>query len=107
MGSCDEGLIWNPNNCDCEFDKSYDVGEYLDYKNCKCRNKLVDKLVEECIENIDGNEMSYNKTLNEKYATLVEYIFYYLLLIISLSISSFLIYFYWYLKRRYIEATIY
>ena len=29
---------------------SCDVGEYLDYKNCKCRNKLVDKLVEECSE---------------------------------------------------------
>ena len=25
----------------------------LDYKNCKCRKKLTDKLVEECSENID------------------------------------------------------
>ena len=41
------------------------IGEYLDYKNCKCRNKLVDKLVEECGENIDGNEMVYNGTLND------------------------------------------
>ena len=29
-------------------------------KNCKCRNKLVDKLVEECSENIDGKKMTYN-----------------------------------------------
>ena len=29
-------------------DKSCDVGEYLDSKNCKCWKKLVDKLVEEC-----------------------------------------------------------
>ena len=28
-------------------------GEYLDYENCKCRKKLVDKLVAECTENID------------------------------------------------------
>ena len=28
--------------------KSCDVGEYLDYENCKCRKRLVDKLVEEC-----------------------------------------------------------
>ena len=27
--------------------KLCDVGEYLDYRNCKCRNKLVNKLVEE------------------------------------------------------------
>ena len=46
-------LFWNPSNCECEPDKSCDVGEYLDYENCKCRKKLVDKLVEECTENID------------------------------------------------------
>ena len=34
-------------------DKSCDFGEYLDCENCKCRKRLVDKLVEECIENID------------------------------------------------------
>ena len=44
-------------------DKSYDVGEYLDYKNFKCRKKLTDKLVEECSENIDGNEIIYNRIL--------------------------------------------
>ena len=27
----------------------------IDYKNCKCRKKLSDKLVEECSKNIDGN----------------------------------------------------
>ena len=33
---CDEGFIWNPSDCDCECGKSCDVGQYLDYKNCKC-----------------------------------------------------------------------
>ena len=51
-GVCDKGFIWNPSNCECECDKSCDVGEYLDYENCKCREKLVDKLVEKCTENI-------------------------------------------------------
>ena len=50
---CDKGFIWNPGICECERDKSCDVGEYLDYKNCKCRKKLLDKLVEDCAENID------------------------------------------------------
>ena len=44
--------------------KSCDVGEYLDYKNCNCRKKLIDKLVQKYSENIDGNEMIYNRTLN-------------------------------------------
>ena len=50
-GICDKGFIWNPSNCECECDKSCDVGEYLDFENC--RKRLIDKLVEECIENID------------------------------------------------------
>ena len=52
-GVCDKEFIWNPSNCECECDKSCDIGEYLDYENCKCREKLVDKLVEECAENIE------------------------------------------------------
>ena len=48
---CDKEYIWNPSNCKC--DKSCDFGEYLDYENWKCRKRLVDKLVEECNENIE------------------------------------------------------
>ena len=61
---CDKEFIWNSSNYECECDKSCDIGEYLDYKNCKCRKKLSYKLVEECIENIDGNEMLYDETLD-------------------------------------------
>ena len=49
---CDKGFIWNSSNCDCESDKSCDVGEYLNYENCKCRKRLVDKLVKECTETV-------------------------------------------------------
>ena len=63
-GICDKGFIWNLSNCDCECDKLCDIGEYLDYKNCKCRKKLVDELVEEFSKNIDGKEMIYNKNWN-------------------------------------------
>ena len=52
-GVFDKGYTWNPSNCECECDKSCDVGEYLDYENCKCTKRLVDKLVEECSDNID------------------------------------------------------
>ena len=44
-GVCDKGFIWNPSKCECECDKTCDIGEYLDYENCKCRKKLVDKLM--------------------------------------------------------------
>ena len=61
-GVCDKGFISNLSNCECECDKSCDVGEYLGYKNCKCKKKLVDKLVErssveECTENIEETSL--------------------------------------------------
>ena len=52
-GIFDKKFIWNPSSWECECDKSCDFGEYLDYENCKCRKKSVDKLIEECTENIN------------------------------------------------------
>ena len=52
-GVCNKGFIWNPSNCEYTCDKTCDVGEYLDYENCKCRNKLVDKLVNECTATVE------------------------------------------------------
>ena len=52
-GVWDKRFIWNSSNFDCECGKSCDFGEYLDYENCKCRKKVVNKLVEECTENVD------------------------------------------------------
>ena len=62
-GICDKGFVRNPGNCECECDKSYDVKEYLNYENCKCRKRLIDKLVGECIENIDVKELHQNKII--------------------------------------------
>ena len=38
---CDKGFTWNPSNCECECDKNCNIGEYLDYKNCKWRKKKL------------------------------------------------------------------
>ena len=46
-GVCNKRFIWNPSNCESECNKSCNIDEYLDYSNCKCRKKLVDKLVDE------------------------------------------------------------
>ena len=104
-GMCDKGFIWNPSNCACECDKSCDIGEYLDYKNCKCRNKLVDKLVEECGENIDGNKMLHNETLDViplndyKHSRTIYIVLFAVFFGTSIWISILFIYFHWYLKK--------
>ena len=102
-GIRDKGFIWNPSNCECECDKLCDVGEYLDYKNCKYRKRLVGKLVNECSESIDGNELIYNKTLNDygnfcsscTVCTVLLVIFF----ITNAGISCAFAYFYWCLKK--------
>ena len=84
-GVCDKGFIWNPSNWQFECDKTCDVGEYLDYENCKCRKKLVDKLVDECTEifeevklakiTLTGNESSYKCSSCTVYIVLFSIIF--------------------------------
>ena len=57
-GVCDKWYAWNLSNWECECDKSCGVSEYLDYENCKCRKRFVDKLEEEWTENIDEAKLT-------------------------------------------------
>ena len=111
---CDKGFIWNPSNCEYECDKKCDVGEYLDYENCKCRKKLVDKLVDECNKTIKEvklpkialaeNEDSYKCSSCTVYTVL----FWIFFTINVGGIGVFLIYFRGYLKMLFTrETTIY
>ena len=63
-GLCNKGFIWNPSSCECECDKSCGIGEYLHCSNCKCRKKLVDKLIEECTENIEETKLAETSAKN-------------------------------------------
>ena len=65
-GLCEKGYIFNPSNCQCECDKSCNTSQYLDYLDCKCKKKIVDLIVEQCIEYDDNNKTKIvNKTYNE------------------------------------------
>ena len=80
-------------------------------KKKKKKKKKDYKSAEVCSENIDGNKTIYHGTLYD-YGKIYNCCTVYIVLlvifsIISISISIFLIYFHWYLKRRYIETTIY
>ena len=56
--------MWNPSTCSCECDRSCETGQYLDYKNCVCRKKIIDDLIEECTSIIDIEIK--NNTLSKK-----------------------------------------
>ena len=100
----------NPSNCECEYDKSYDIGEYLDNENYKCRKWLIDKLVTKCTENIDEVKTA-GITPTELYSAGHEnecvcfYTIWVILAVIALVISTgtfaYFAYSRWYLKKYF------
>ena len=97
-GICDKEFFWNPSNCECKCDKNCDFNEYLDCENCKCRNKLVDKLINECTETIEEVKLAEIIPLenenNYKYSSCREYI---VLIIVRFTIfTGITIYFVYY-----------
>ena len=96
---CDEGFIWNPSICECECEKLCDIGQYLDYEYCKCGKKLRDKLVEECRESIDENEMTPNDYGNVCNSCTIYIVLFAIAFLIIIGINSAYFYFHWYLKK--------
>ena len=60
--SCAKGYMWNPSIYECQCDKWWKPGQYLDNKNCVCKNKLFGRLIEECTSVI--NETMINNKGN-------------------------------------------
>ena len=59
--SCDKGYTWNPNTCKYQCDTWCKQGQYLDHKNCVCKNKLIGRLIEECTSVINETMINKNK----------------------------------------------
>ena len=58
---CDKGYVWNPSTCECQCDKWCKQGQYLDHKNCVCKNKLIGRLIEEYTSLINETMINNNK----------------------------------------------
>ena len=69
--SCDKGYTWNPITCACNCDMWCKPGQYLDHKNCVCKNELIGRVIAECTsvinetminnkDNIDNNNTITN-----------------------------------------------
>ena len=103
-GVCDKGFIWNPSDCEYGCYKSCSSSEYLDFKNCKCKKRLADKLVEECTENIEEtrlvettlakNEDKYKCSFWMLYIVLFSVFF-----AVNVGIGGYFLCFYWCLKK--------
>ena len=60
--NCIKGYTWNASTCECQCDTWCRPGQYLDHKNCICKNKLIGRIIEECTSII--NETMINNKDN-------------------------------------------
>ena len=56
--TCDKGYMWNPSTFACECDMWCKPGQYLDYKKCVCKNKLISKIISGCTSLINETMMN-------------------------------------------------
>ena len=45
--NCNKGYMWNPSTGACECDVWCKQFQYVDYKNCVCKNKLIGRVIAE------------------------------------------------------------
>ena len=58
--NCTKGYMWNPSTCECQCDMWCKPGQYLNHKNCVCKNKLIGRVIAECTSVINET-MTNNK----------------------------------------------
>ena len=66
MINCAKGYAWNPSICECQCDMWCKPGQYLDHKNCVCKNKLIGRLIEECTSVINETMINNKDSDNNK-----------------------------------------
>ena len=98
-GVCNKGYIWNLSNCECECDKSCDFGEYVDYESCKCRKRLVGKLVDESTETIDEEVKMLDKNKDKFNSCMLYIVLFSICFIINVGIGAYFVY-YKYMNRN-------
>ena len=101
--NCTKGYMWNPSTCECRCDTCCKPGQYLDHKNCICKNKLISRVIEECTSVI--NETMTNNKDNIDNNNTIRNVFiglFSVLLIVGIVCFCVFAYFWWFKgKNKY------
>ena len=92
--ACDKGYMWNTSICSCECDKYCETGQYLDYKNCVRRKKIIDNLIEQCtsIVDIETKDNILSKRSDESSSNIYFILFIVFLVLFILFLVGFIYY---------------
>ena len=88
--------MWNPSTCACECDIWCKPGQYLDYKKCVCKNKLIGRVIAECNSLINETIINNQKNIDNDDTTIYFQYFYllelfgfaYLLILSGLKVKN-------------------
>ena len=104
--NCTKGYTWNPSTCACECDMWCKPGQYLDHKNCVCKNKLVGKIIRECTSVINETMMNNDNDNNTTWFNSINYVFIVLLLIALIICFCVFAYFKWFKGKKLFKKNI-
>ena len=91
--NCNKGYTWNLSTCECQCDKWCKSGQYLDHKNCVCKNKLIGRLIEECTSVINETMINNKDNITNNNTYLI------LFIVFLIGFIVFLIGFIYYCRR--------
>ena len=92
--------MWNPSNCTCECDMWCKSGQYLDHKNCVCKNKLVDRIIAECTRVINKTMINNNNKNIDNNTTIIFISLFSVLLFVVITCFCTFVYFKWFKGKK-------
>ena len=106
--NCIKRYMWNPSTCECQCDMWCKPGQYLDHKNCICKNKLIGRVTEECTSGI--NETIINNIDNINNDNTITYVFigsFPVLLFVGIVCFGVFVYFKWFKSKKLFKNNTY
>ena len=99
--------MWNRSTCECQCDICCKPGQYLDHKNCICKNKLIGTVIEECT-NVINETMINNKDNIENDNTITNIFIGLFSIVMFILIVCFcvFVYFKWFKNKKKILSTL-
>ena len=92
--------MWNPITCECQCDRWCKPGQYLDHKNCVCKNKLIGRVIEECASIINETMINNDNDNNMAWFNPRTYVFIGLFVITLVICFCVFAYFKWFKGKK-------
>ena len=98
--------MWNPSTWECQCDIWCKPGQYLDHKNCICKNELIGRVIEECTSVINETMISNKNNKDNDNTTYIFIGLFSILMFILIVCFCMFIYFKWFKNKKILTTLI-